>query len=328
MTAYFPGSVAYDSLQEAFEALLLELNDRGMNTAGVLDSTSVGSSFGGGSRPTRELLAKSFVLTNPAARLVRRPTRAVSVSFAIASFLWFMSGDDLPDMICFYNDRGASFLQDGRFCCAFGSRILRSSVGNQIDLIVQKLKSDPMSRRASIAVFLPKDLSESPKDTPCLFGIQFFIRNQQLLCITTMRSQSAASILPYDIFIITMLQEYIALRLGIKTGAYCHFSHSVHYYLDEEPLVREIIAHSPTLPPPQMPAMPAYFIDELPQLIAAEGTMRNTLLHSPYSTVDNDLFDLGEYSRDLYSCLVGAVRMLTCAPANPSDPPLPGWFMI
>jgi hypothetical protein len=55
-----------------------------------------------------------------------------------------------------------------------------------------------------------------------------------------MRSQSAAFVQPYDVFLMTMLQELLANELNVGLGYYKHFCGSYHYFVDEEKMVDEI----------------------------------------------------------------------------------------
>jgi len=56
-----------------------------------------------------------------------------------------------------------------------------------------------------------------------------------------MRSQSAAMVLPYDVFSFSFLQECIAVELGANLGRYFHNSASFHYYDEEDGLIRRLL---------------------------------------------------------------------------------------
>ena len=233
MCRHPPSSTVFQSPRPSFNQhkpkvcprIRYRLRANGSEGPPISDPTSVGTHFGKKDRATRELPAFQFELFAPLNRLVGWNRKPLNVPYAVASFLWFMTGDDSSDLICFYNERGRDFLESGRFCYAFGSRIHRSDSGNQTEQVTARLGSDPTSRRATITVFSPRDLLASLRDTPCLFGFQFFIRDGRLLCIGTMRSQSAALVMPYDIFVFTLLQEYVAVRLGQSLGSYIHTCH-------------------------------------------------------------------------------------------------------
>ncbi len=62
------------------------------------------------------------------------------------------------------------------------------------------------------------DLAAIQKEIPCTTTLQFFVRNERLDMVTTMRSNDAYLGLPHDVFCFTMLQEIIARSLGLDIG--------------------------------------------------------------------------------------------------------------
>ena len=178
-----------------------------------------------------------------------------------------------------------------------------------------------------MAVFSPKDLIESPRDTPCLFGLQFFIRSNRLICIATMRSQSVAKVMPYDVFLFTLLHEYIAARLKCEVGDYIHCCHSFHYYEDEAVEVREFLLGNAESCP-SMPPMCANFASEISRLIELEEMMRVRLSHDKGATVSDLSGRLSPYSTDLFAILVSGTRQLLNGVPREDDLPVPAWSMI
>src|SRR5690606_4963573 len=78
---------------------------------------------------------------------------------------------------------------------------------NQVDNIINLLKTNPSSRRAVIQLFDAEDLLNYHSDIPCTNTLQFTIRDDKLIMMTSMRSNDAFLGLPHDIFCFTMLQE-------------------------------------------------------------------------------------------------------------------------
>jgi thymidylate synthase len=60
--------------------------------------------------------------------------------------------------------------------------------------------------------------------------MQFFIRDESLLCKVLMRSNDATEATFMNAFAFIMLQKYIADELGVKTGSYTHRANSFHCY--------------------------------------------------------------------------------------------------
>jgi hypothetical protein len=132
-------------------------------------------------------------------------------------------------------------------------------------------------------------------------------------------------IMPYDLFVLTMLQEYIALRLDLKPGCHIHCANSLHYYCDEQTVVEAILGHRMRITPKPMPVMSRDFPNELKLLIGIEILMRSRITASPTDSIA-DLFEgLSEYSGGLLSILAAGARKARGASPQPDDPPLPVW---
>ena len=133
MSAILASNTAFATFQRAFEHLIESLSNDGSDVDPVSDPTSSGSRFGTQARGTRELLSSQFTLSDIRNRLIHRAGKSVNLSYAVASFLWLMTGANDPEMICFYNQRGRSFMEAGKFCCAFGTRIRKALEGDQLE---------------------------------------------------------------------------------------------------------------------------------------------------------------------------------------------------
>ena len=106
-----------------------------------------------------------------------------------------------------------------------------------------------MTRRAVISVFTPFDLEVKTRDFPCLVSLQFLLREGVLHSVCHMRSQSALLVMPYDLFLLTMLHEAMSVRLGLVWALITTSAGSLHFYEDEEQLVDAARARAG--PPPR-----------------------------------------------------------------------------
>lgn len=227
-----------------YRDVLTELDENGRIVESTIDQYSVGSNFGTKERKTKELLGCSFILKNPRSRLIYSQARAFHLHYAFGNFLWNISGSDALNDIKYYNGKGQNFSDDGKTVNgnAYGKRLTRTGMSKtQIEQIISRLEIDRNSRRTFIPIFDVKDNFETTKDVPCVIGIQYFIREDKLHSIIYMRSNSAALVMPYNVFFFTMLQELIANQLEVELGDYIHFCGSLHYYLDEQHLVEKIL---------------------------------------------------------------------------------------
>lgn len=99
-----------------------------------------------------------------------------------------------------------------------------------LEYVVKTLKEDADSRRAILHYGESKNFWEGNKDTPCCANNQFFIRNNELICIVNFRSWDIFLGVPYDIEFIAHLQKNIADRLNVKTGKIICNAGSLHLY--------------------------------------------------------------------------------------------------
>lgn len=272
----------YNSLNEAYNNVLYDILVFG-------DRTSPRG------RETKELLGYSFTITNPRDRLVFSENRKLNLFFCIGNFLWVMSKSNKLDYIKYYNPRGVNFSHDGEILPgAYGKRIFDIDGVNQYEQCIKELKIDPDSRRAIISIHLPQHDWRGYLDTPCTSDFQLFIRNGKLHMINHMRSQSAAMVMPYDIFLMTMIQEYMALELGVELGYYQHICNSIHYFREEEEFVEKIIEEKTTSI--EMPKMDN--ITDLKEVLKLERELRLNI-HNP-----KDKINLSPYWTLISSVLV------------------------
>ncbi|MEC4020481.1 thymidylate synthase [Streptomyces sp. H27-D2] len=160
---------------------------------------------------TREVFDASMKLTEPRARLlVAPPARVLNPAFAVAETVWILSGTDAP-WIFDYNARLRQYADDGILRGAYGPR-MRNWAGeiDQLRRVVDILKADPDSRRATIQLYDPVRDSAGHKDVPCTLGFRFHLRGGRLHMSTTMRSQDVWIGMPYDLFFFTTLHELVA----------------------------------------------------------------------------------------------------------------------
>lgn len=245
----------YPDFGEAYAATLNELLNTGESVPTVRDEASVGSEFGHAARPTLELRPYGFRVADPSACLLVGSARQPNLIYAVAQFLWVMRGSDDLEEIAFYNARGRAFSDDGvRLNAAFGARIRRPD--DQLQAAIDLLLRDPATRRALVVIARAGDLIEPTRDYSCAQSLHLFVRAGHLEAMTTMRSQSAMMVLPYDAALFMTIQWWAAAVLGIPCGAHTWLASSLHMYEDEISLATEILADPPQsfrLPPTTQP---------------------------------------------------------------------------
>ena len=100
---------------------------------------------------------------------------------------------------------------------------------NQIDYIVEKLKTSPVSRRA-IAITWNPVIDERLDDCPCLQLVQCVLREGKLGMRVVFRSNDMLTAAGANMYALVQLQKSIADKLGVPCGTYTHISLVPHIY--------------------------------------------------------------------------------------------------
>jgi thymidylate synthase len=225
---------------------------------------------------TLEMLGVTCTLTKPRNRCISNPERRWSLPLAVGEFCWHASGSNEVQFIEYYAKRWREFSENGstiRGSC-YGHTIFGQSRSQrtQWQQIVELLRMDPESRRAVLNFREPTEDLVTVKDVPCANTMQFLIRDSKLHAIVSMRSNDAIWGLPYDVFLFTMFQEFLASELGVPLGTYTHTVGSLHLYERHFDLARRIIS-VPLVPTYAMPAMQEH--GQLTTFLNLEERLRN-----------------------------------------------------
>jgi thymidylate synthase len=100
---------------------------------------------------------------------------------------------------------------------------------NQIQYIINKLKTERESRRA-IAITWEPPVDAKKKDVPCLQLIQCVIRHDLLHMKVVFRSNDMLSAASANMYGLVALQKHIASEIKIGVGSYTHISLIPHVY--------------------------------------------------------------------------------------------------
>lgn len=285
------------SFTRAYIDGIKSLLEFGADVDAVTDKSSPGSHFGSYQRQTKEIINYTFSLSDPRDRVLSPQLRRTDIVFAIANCIWTLRGTDDASIIIRYNPKGAHFSRDGlQYEAAFGSRLFGAE--KQIDNVIRRLNNDPCSRRGFAAIYDASDTVNDRLDVPCALGLQFYIREGRLHCIVLMRSQSAIKVLPYDVFLFTVIHELVALRLGVPLGRYTHQSLSFHFYSDETSLVDSIITNSNTSSSyGGLPSLRSAKPSDLELVFCVEERLRQARTSSDLEIVDTVELEIDDFWR-------------------------------
>ena len=225
----------------------------------------------------KEILGYQFKILNPRNRIPYVPGRDLSVHYMVAELLWYLSGNNSTDWISNYSAFWSKISDDGTTAnSSYGSRIFKhhsyqgpeEGTWTQWEYVKNELKLDPDSRRAVIHIRMPQDSKYAKLDVPCTLSLQFFLRNDKVHMMTSMRSSDVILGLAYDVPAFTIFQELLAVQLTnelgrpIGLGTYTHLSASLHVYERHFKMVEKILEEDKkqdyrnVLEMPQMPGSP------------------------------------------------------------------------
>ena len=270
-------------------------------------------------RNIREIVGYSFKLEQPLDRLLCDEVRGLNIFQCVGQFLWTTQGNFNLENIRYYQPRTEELSSDGiKMIGAYGPRLFGIQHLNQIENLIKVLIKEPTKRRAVASIYLPQfdQHEKSKEEVPCTLNLQYLIRENHLQSITYMRSQDVFNVLPYDIFLFTMLQEYILNRLrpefkDFKLGTYNHFSGSFHVYEKDIPEIEKILENTTTCDE-KMSAMPNKDAEiELKNLNKFEAALRTRTTTKILYDVDVNypgMFDLlNKLQKDEYWTQLGLI---------------------
>lgn len=175
----------------------------------------------------REILAHQYFVPMPA--FINLAKRKVNVNFMFAEAAWIVSGSNHLSDLTPYMKSYANFSDDGIFLGgAYGPKVV-----DQLTYIVNTLVNDNDSRQAVINIW--RERPGSAKDIPCTLSMQFFIRNDKLIMVATMRSHDIVLGYTYDVFTFSMVANAVRLLLkergiNLELGNLFVTAGSMHIY--------------------------------------------------------------------------------------------------
>ena len=189
-------------------------------------------------------------------------TKQCHLKSIIYELLWFVRGDT---NIQYLNDHGVTIWdewadQDGELGPIYGAqwRGWQAPDGRRIDQLeelLQQIKTDPDSRRLLLSAWNPGDI-ERMALAPCHVLAQFYVAGGRLSCQLYQRSADLFLGVPFNIASYALLLLMIAQVSGLRPGELVHTFGDAHIYLNHLPQVKEQLRRAP-YPLPRMRINPA-----------------------------------------------------------------------
>jgi len=162
-------------------------------------------------------------------------------------FLWFINGET---NIQRFRDAGVKIWdswadENGDLGPVYGHQMRNFNDQNidQMQTLIETLKSDPDSRRHIISLWNPAQIHEM-KLPPCYLYFQFFVEGKNLNMFTVQRSGDVFLGIPYDVALFTKILLYVASEVGLRANildiqivdahVYNNQLDAIHKYLAED----------------------------------------------------------------------------------------------
>ena len=118
---------------------------------------------------------------------------------------------------------------------------------DQLNQVVEDIKSSPDSRRLIVSAWNPKDIPVMVKSglPPCHTLFQFYVSEGRLSCQLYQRSADVFLGVPYNIASYAILTLMVAQATGLKPGEFIHTLGDAHLYNNHLEQVEEQLARVP-----------------------------------------------------------------------------------
>ena len=189
-------------------------------------------------------------------------TKKLHLRSIIYELLWFLRGDT---NIKYLNDHGVTIWNewakpDGNLGRVYGAQWCdwRAAHGrsiNQIDRVIDRLKTEPESRRHIVSAWNVGELDQMALP-PCHVLFQFFVLEGELSCLLYQRSADLFLGVPFNIASYALLTLMVAQVCGLKPGTFVHTFGDLHLYSNHLEQAKLQLAREPR-PLPEMKLNPA-----------------------------------------------------------------------
>jgi len=189
-------------------------------------------------------------------------TKKLHLKSIICELLWFLRGDT---NIKYLNERGVTIWNEwadsqGSLGRIYGAQWCdwRAPDGrsiNQIDQVIQQIKTSPDSRRLIVSAWNVGELDQMAL-APCHALFQFFVQDGALDCQLYQRSGDLFLGVPFNIASYALLTLMVAQICGLKPGTFVHTFGDLHLYANHLEQARLQLTRAPR-PLPRMKFNPA-----------------------------------------------------------------------
>ena len=204
-------------------------------------------------------------------------TKKLHLKSIIYELLWFLKGDTNTKYL---TENGVRIWnewadENGDLGPVYGHqwRNWNSDEIDQIQSVIDTLKTNPNSRRMLVSAWNPSVLTDTSKSfsdnvaegkaalPPCHAFFQFYVHEGKLSCQLYQRSADIFLGVPFNIASYALLTHMIAKVCDLEVGDFVHTLGDAHLYLNHLEQAEEQLSRNP-LEPPQIIVQPKKSIDE------------------------------------------------------------------
>jgi len=171
----------------------------------------------------------------PCERVMLVPERDANPFFHLMEALWILQGRQDVAWLTQFNKNMELYSDDGAiFHAPYGQRLRHQQGFDQIRSAINLLIADKDTRQCVMQIWDAScDLGIKSKDIPCNDLIFLKIRDNKLNMTVCNRSNDVIwGAYGANVVQFSMIQEYIAGKVGVKVGVYNQVSDSFHVYPD------------------------------------------------------------------------------------------------
>jgi thymidylate synthase len=178
-------------------------------------------------------------------------TKKVHLKSIIYELLWFLRGDT---NIAYLNEHGVTIWDewarpDGSLGRVYGAQWCnwRTHDGksiNQIDQVIEQIKTKPDSRRLIVSAWNVGELEQMALP-PCHTLFQFFVQEGELSCQLYQRSADLFLGVPFNIASYALLTMMVAQVCDLNPGTFVHTFGDLHLYSNHLEQARLQLAREP-----------------------------------------------------------------------------------
>lgn len=184
----------------------------------------------------------------PQERVLFHPERDANPFFHLLESLWMLGGRDDVGWLAAILPRMADFSDDGkRFNAAYGHRWRRHFGRDQLKDVAAALRANPDCRRQVIGIWDARhDLGLQSKDVPCntQVTVQVGVDGHLDIMVSNRSNDVIWGAYGANAVQFSMLQEYLAARIGVPVGRYWQVSMNTHCYEPHWPLLETLASKS------------------------------------------------------------------------------------